>query len=72
MGMFLTEEVWTLQNFVVFAFILAWFIGWTVAAKHMLQRTELQRRDMVNLAAREIDMQQRRHAKHTKENKKSK
>jgi hypothetical protein len=73
MGMVLTDEVWTLQNFVVVALVVAWFIGWTVAAKNMLQRTDLHKREMVNLAAREINTQKQQYAKQTKvDNKKSK
>ena len=73
MGTFLTDEVWTLQNFAVLAFVVVWFIGWTLAAKNVLQRTEIHKREMVNLAAHEINAQKQQYAKQAKvDNKKSK
>ena len=55
MGSVLTEERYSLWNFFVCLFIVFWFVAWTWAAKNMIKRTDLQRREMINDAAREIN-----------------
>lgn len=57
MGSVLTDEWFSLQNFGVLAFIVLWFGGWTIAAKNMIHRTEIQKQEMMNVAAREIQAQ---------------
>lgn len=56
MGSVLTEG-FSLQNCAVIAFVILWFIGWTYAAKNMIRRSELQKREMVMTAKREIEQQ---------------
>lgn len=71
MGNILTEE-WSLYKCAVFVFIFAWFVGWAAAAKHMMMRTEVQRQDLVRVAAQEIQMQKQKLAKQSSaDNKKS-
>jgi hypothetical protein len=62
MGSVLTEG-FSLQNCAVIAFVILWFIGWTYAAKNMMRRSELQKREMVMTAKREIEQQKQRVAK---------
>ena len=62
MGSVLTEG-FSLQNCAVIAFVILWFIGWTYAAKNMMRRSEMQKREMVMTAKREIEQQKQRVAK---------
>lgn len=69
----LTEEVWTLWNLGVIITILAWFMAWTVAAKNMIRRTNMEKQEMVRKATAEIEAAKQKYAKQKKvENKKSK
>ena len=50
----LTEEP-SWQNYGVYLFIALWFVGWTVAARQMYGRANVQRREMMQAGKDEIE-----------------